>query len=70
MTLAGVVVVFAGSGLLSALLARLPGARGAAGIRAAPGAPVPRARRPSGGPGFPYQGPVRHGGFDVLPAVN
>ena len=50
-TLAGIVVVFAGSGLLSALLARLPGARGTAGIprrpwRAVRAPAAPRVPRP------------------------
>ena len=59
-TLGGIVIVFVGSGLLTALLARLPGARATAGIRAARGGvrggrPVPTARQSARGgvPGRP-----------------
>ena len=43
-TFGGIVVVFAGSGLLTALLARLPGARGTAGIPRRPWRPRPARR--------------------------
>ena len=55
-TFGGIVVVFAGSGLLTALLARLPGARGTADPAPSLAAPS-RAPRALGRPG--HRGGVR-----------
>ena len=67
-TLGGIVIVFAGSGLLTALLARLPGARATAGIPrrpwrrsrlAVPSRPAARPARPPVPPGRPSRRDAR-----------